>query len=57
MLMTAIPVIHVTDSAAAEAFYRGRLGFALRSSWRPDESRRDPCYMMIQRDDATLPSV
>jgi catechol 2,3-dioxygenase-like lactoylglutathione lyase family enzyme len=54
MFRLAIPVLHVTDSAAAEAFYRGRLGFRLLFAYRPDESRADPCYMGLARDDARL---
>src|SRR5262249_36995615 len=54
MLKTAIPVIHVSDTAVAEDFYCKGLGFKLVSSWRPDETRHDPCYMVLVRDDAHL---
>ena len=54
MLKTAIPVIHVSDTAVAEDFYCKGLGFKLVSSWRPDETKHDPCYMVLVRDDAHL---
>lgn len=54
MLKTAIPVIHVSDSRAAEEFYCRRLAFTLRSSWRPQEANPDPCYLTVARDGASL---
>jgi uncharacterized glyoxalase superfamily protein PhnB len=54
VLKTAIPVIHISDSVKAEEFYCKRLGFGLLSSWRPDETRKDPCYMALARDGAHL---
>jgi Glyoxalase superfamily protein len=54
MLRTAIPVIHVSDSAVAEEFYCEGLGFNLLSSWRPHKTNRDPCYMVLVRDNAHL---
>jgi catechol 2,3-dioxygenase-like lactoylglutathione lyase family enzyme len=50
---TAIPVLHVADSQAAEAFYCQGLGFHVESAWRPT-SAADPAYLVIQRDDARL---
>ena len=40
MFQTAIPVIQVSGSVAAEEFYCNALGFTLLSSWRPDEIQR-----------------
>ncbi len=54
MLRLAIPVLHVSDSAAAEAFYCDRLGFRRRFAYRVDESRPDPCYLGLERDGVTL---
>lgn len=54
MLRLAIPVLHVSDSIAAEAFYCGRLGFQRQSAFRPDPTRPDPCYLAIQRDGVRL---
>ena len=38
---------------AAERFFN-TLGFHARFVYRPDETRSDPCYMGIGRDDALL---
>ena len=54
MFQIAIPVIQVSGSLAAEDFYCRRLGFALVSSWRPDETKDDPRYMTLARDGARL---
>jgi uncharacterized glyoxalase superfamily protein PhnB len=54
MFETAIPIIQVTGSIAAEEFYCQGLGFTLVSSWRPDETRDDPRYMTLARDGARL---
>lgn len=54
MFQTAIPVIRVSASIAAEEFYCKRLGFTLLSSWRPDETKEDPRYMTLAREGARL---
>ena len=54
MLKRAIPLLHVTDSMAAERFYSGQLGFRLASIYRPDPQRADPAYLTIVRDEAVL---
>ena len=54
MFQTAIPVIQVSGSIAAQEFYCNGLGFTLLSSWRPDETKDDPRYMTLARDDARL---
>ena len=54
MLKIAIPEIHVSSSLAAKEFYSTRLGFACISSWRPDETKDDPCYMVFVRDGVRL---
>jgi len=51
---TAIPVLHVTSSAVAEEFYCRRLGFSRRFAYRIDETKPDPCYMGLSRDNAWL---
>ncbi len=54
MFKQAIPLLHVSSADAAEAFYCGKLGFALVSAYRPDAGLRDPCYLVLRRDDALL---
>ena len=54
MFQTAIPVLQVSGSIAAEEFYCKGLGFTLLSSWRPDEAKDDPRYMALARDEARL---
>lgn len=53
MIRLAIPVLHVSGSAAAEEFF-ARLGFRTAWAYRPDESLADPCYMGVERDGVTL---
>jgi catechol 2,3-dioxygenase-like lactoylglutathione lyase family enzyme len=50
----AIPVLHVSDSAAAEEFYCRRLGFRREFAYRVEESKPDPCYMGLVRGGARL---
>ncbi len=50
MLKLAIPLIHVSNAAAAEEFYCNRLGFRREFAHRGDEAKPDPCYMGISRD-------
>jgi uncharacterized glyoxalase superfamily protein PhnB len=50
----AVPVLRVTSSVAAEEFYCKRLGFRREFAYRVDESRPDPCYMELVRDNARL---
>jgi catechol 2,3-dioxygenase-like lactoylglutathione lyase family enzyme len=52
MLKMAIPEIHVTNSLAAKEFYSTILGFTCVSSWRPDETKDDPCYVYVDDPDA-----
>jgi len=54
LLKLAIPVLHVSSSAAAEEFYCNRLGFRREFAYRPDAARTDPCYIGLSRDDAWL---
>jgi len=54
MIISAIPVIAVTDSVRAEDYYCKVLGFQKMFAWRPDESRRDPCYLGVARDEVML---
>ena len=53
MFLLSIPVLHVSDSVAAEAFYCRMLGFQTEFAMR-DPSRSDPCYMGVQRDGVRL---
>ena len=54
MFKLAIPVLHVSSAAAAEAFYCDRLGFRPQFVYRIDEVRPDPCYMGLARDGVEL---
>jgi uncharacterized glyoxalase superfamily protein PhnB len=54
MLKAAVPEIHVRKSAEAKDFYSHKLGFTHRNSWRPDETKDDPCYMAFERDGVWL---
>ncbi len=54
LLKYAIPVLHVSSSAAAEEFYCGKLGFEPRFATRLDETKPDPCYLAITRDGVWL---
>lgn len=50
MLKLAIPLIHVTNAAAAEEFYCKRLGFRREFANRADPANPNPCYLGISRD-------
>jgi uncharacterized glyoxalase superfamily protein PhnB len=50
VLRLAIPLLHVSDSAAAEDFYCNRLGFQREFAHRSVQSKADPCYMGVTRD-------
>jgi uncharacterized glyoxalase superfamily protein PhnB len=54
MLQAIVPEIHVRSSLAARDFYSMKLGFECVSSWRPDDSTTDPCYMRFVRDGVRL---
>ena len=53
MFKSAIPVLHVSSSAAAEEFYCKSLGFSQKFAYRPFGGL-DPCYMGLIRDGAVL---
>ncbi|HEY0707528.1 MAG TPA: VOC family protein, partial [Polyangia bacterium] len=54
MLRIANPILHVSNSAAAEVFYCGKLGFRTKFAYRPDPTKSDPCYLGVVRDGAHL---
>jgi catechol 2,3-dioxygenase-like lactoylglutathione lyase family enzyme len=54
MFKIALPILGISDSAATERFYCGRLGFRLAHAYRPDPRRQDPCWMVVVRDGARL---
>jgi catechol 2,3-dioxygenase-like lactoylglutathione lyase family enzyme len=54
MFKTAIPVLHVSDSVAAEAFYSNSLGFHREFAYRLNPATSDPCYMGLTRDGASV---
>ena len=53
MFKSAIPVLHVSSSIAAEKFYCDGLGFTQKFAYRPFGGM-DPCYMGLTRDEAVL---
>jgi uncharacterized glyoxalase superfamily protein PhnB len=53
MLQAAVPVVRVNSSVAAAQFFQ-TLGFQPQFTYRPDESRLDPCYMSVTRDEVVL---
>ena len=54
MIKAAIPVLHVSNSAAAKRFYCEQLGFRREFAYRADESRIDPCYTGITREQVEI---
>jgi lactoylglutathione lyase len=54
MFKFAIPVLHVSSSAAAEKFYCDQLGFKQSFAYRFDDAKPDPCYMGLTRDEVRL---
>ena len=54
MLKLAIPLLHVSNAAAAEEFYCGQLGLSLEFAHRPEGVESDPCYMGLTRDGVWL---
>ena len=54
MFKLAIPLLHVSNSAAAEDFYCKRLGFRREFAHRADGAKPDPCYMGLTRDGVWL---
>lgn len=54
MLKVAIPLLHVSNSAAAEEFYCDRLGFTREFAHRANDAKPDPCYAGVSRDGVWL---
>jgi uncharacterized glyoxalase superfamily protein PhnB len=54
MIRRAIPLLHVSNTAAAVEFYCHGLGFQLEFEHRPDGVTTDPCYMGVSRDGVWL---
>ena len=54
MIESSIPVLRSTCSKAAERFYCGQLGFELLFAYRVDETKDDPCYLGMQKEQACL---
>ncbi len=54
MILGAVPVIPVTDSARAQEFYCNRLGFTHEWTYHPHEDQSDPAYMGLQWDEAFI---
>jgi catechol 2,3-dioxygenase-like lactoylglutathione lyase family enzyme len=54
LLKFAIPLLHVSNSAAAEDFYCNRLGFRREFAHRADAAKPDPRYIGVSRDGVWL---
>lgn len=54
MFQIALPILGVSQSAVAEDFYCGRLGFRRAYVHRPNPQKADPCWMGIVRGGAQL---
>jgi len=54
LLKQAIPVLHMSNADASQAFYCGLLGFRLEFQVPASETKRDPCYMGVIRDGMAL---
>ena len=54
MITRAVPVIAVSDSARSEDYYCRVLGFQKMFAYRPDTTKRDPCYLGVARDGVWL---
>jgi catechol 2,3-dioxygenase-like lactoylglutathione lyase family enzyme len=50
----ALPILGVSNSAVAEAFYCGQLGFRREYAYRPDPEQPDPCWLGVVREGAHL---
>ena len=50
MFKSATPLLHVSNSSAAQKFYCDQLGFKLEFAHRAHEKLADPCYMGLSRD-------
>jgi catechol 2,3-dioxygenase-like lactoylglutathione lyase family enzyme len=54
MLQAAIPVLHMANADSSHDFYCRELGFRLAAELPASDTARDPCYMVIARDNAVL---
>jgi catechol 2,3-dioxygenase-like lactoylglutathione lyase family enzyme len=54
VLRQLIPVLHITNTGAAEAFYCNQLGFRIAFEVPASPTQRDPCYLGIVRDGLLL---
>ena len=50
MIKVAVPLLHISNAAAALEFYCNKLGFRLQFQHRPPNVKADPCYMGVSRD-------
>ena len=53
-LLSATPVLHVSSSKEAEAFYCAQLGFAKEWEYRPGLPAEEPGYLGLRRDGVAL---
>jgi uncharacterized glyoxalase superfamily protein PhnB len=50
MIKLAVPLLHVSNAAAAQDFYCTRLGFHMEYAHGPGGAEANPCYMGLSRD-------
>jgi catechol 2,3-dioxygenase-like lactoylglutathione lyase family enzyme len=50
-VVQAVPLLRVTWMGRALDFYRGKLGFVVRSEYRGDPERADPAYVVLGHGD------
>ncbi len=50
MIKFAVPLLHVSNAAAAAEFYCNGLGFRLEFAHGAGNAISDPCYLAISRD-------
>ena len=50
MIKLAVPLLHVSNAAAAQDYYCNHLGFHLEYAHGPNGAKSDPCYMGLSRD-------
>jgi catechol 2,3-dioxygenase-like lactoylglutathione lyase family enzyme len=53
-LLSAVPLLHVSSSEDAEAFYCAKLGFTKEWDYRPAAPASDPGYLGLTREGVTL---
>ena len=53
-MLSAVPLLHVSSSIAAEEFYCARLGFTREWDYRPAAPALDPGYLGLRRNGVVI---